>query len=405
MSKFGDDIRKISRYDELLRLIQQKSGSGSNPVVNGAIAGARGVAYGGNGGGTTTSPGGSSPNNNGGTTDTKVTKSDGTKEGESSAVDGATDAANAITTGSSSSDLDNPDNTSKDGYYDAKSLLDNTKDAFGKGATDGLINSITGLMTDDSARNLLVHLKDAALSFVPPDDWAGAFAGGADPTWSASYYYTASNFAGTLDGATFNLAGKAVADITNGYYISGIPATVTKVDIIGGTPNPVTGNGDYVIEYYYTTPGGTTTGPVTNNISITRHSCTSVGTPSIACQAVAPTATSWTDLGLTQLGFVTPLSPLLAPLNLSSVGKFIPNPYDVNVPTDFADGNSILDLKTVSGDNVRIGPLKDGGWYMYYSDGAGAPVGAGTDNTVFMVKNDRKPGGFITPNQLGKLKP
>jgi len=402
VSKFGDDIRKIAKYDELKKLIEQLGGGTLNQTKKGAVDGARGVAYF-NGGNSTSSPGSSSPDSN--TDKDKDKESTGTKDGEAAAVDSAKDVLNAAQTGSSGSDLTNPDNTNKDGYYDAKSLLDNSIDAFGKGATDGLINTLTGLMTDDSLRNLMVHLKDAALSFVPPDDWAGAFAGGADPTWSSSYYYTASNFAGTLDGATFNLAGKAVADITNGYYISGIPATVTKVDIIGGTPNPVTGNGDYVIEYYYTTPGGTTAGPVTNNIAVTRHSCTSVGTPSIACQAVAPTSTSWTDLGLTQLGFVTPLSPLLAPLNLSSVGKFIPNPYDVNVPTDFADGASILDLKTVSGDSVRIGPMKDGGWYMYYSDGAGAPVGAGTDNTVFTVKNDRKPGGFITPNQLGKLKP
>lgn len=394
MSRFGDDIRKIAKYDELKRLIDQLSSKGVDPVAKGALNGARGVAYF-NGGNAASSPGTSSPDSN--TDKNKDKESTGIGDGEAAAVDSAKDALNAVQTGSGSDDLTNPDNTNKDGYYDAKSILDGAKDAYGKAVSDGLINSITGLTTEDATRDMLIHLKDAALSFVPPDDWVGPYSGGTDPTYTAGYYYQSSGAGpGTPDTLINSPTLSGVIAGIEASWVTYLPTRLPAVFIgwLGAEAQTPSTNGTARIQ----DPTGI------YNIPVTCVSC-SVSPDATGCPLLPPTAGSWTDLGLTQLAFVTPLSPLLAPLNVSSIGRFIPNPYDVNVPSDFADGNSILDLKTVVGDTVRIGPLKDGGWYMYYSDGAGAPVGAGTDNTVFTVKNDRKPGGFITPNQLGKLKP
>ena len=56
---------------------------------------------------------------------------------------------------------------------------------------------------------------------------------------------------------------------------------------------------------------------------------------------------------------------------------------------------------------MRIGPLRDGGWYIYFRDpgNSNLPQGLPTANSVYTIGNDRTPSGFITPNQLATMLP
>ncbi len=407
MSTFGDDIRTISRYNELLQLIRSDKGT-VNQVTKGAINGARGIAYGIGGSvrnvNVTSTPGGTKPvgplprKTDGDPTDT------GNKDGTTGAVDGAKDALDAATDSGSSSDLNSGDNTNKDGWYDLQSLLDGAKDGLGKFPPSGdeVVNTLTGLQTDDETRNLIIHVRDAAVSFLAPDDRDGGLETVSDPDWDINYYYEGQSFADTLYESTFNRAGHVGAQSIIGYPITG--GFVSQVVEIGGTPSPITGNGDYFIQYYV--EGGISDGgPYNSVVLVFRHSCTSPGNPSNYCLLSAPDMPFSSDLGATQLGWVGLLSATIAPFFYGTLGRFIPNPYDINVPTQYADGSSILDIKTLSGDPVRIGPLRDGGWYVYYRDGSDLPLGDATANTVYTIGNNRTTNGFITPNQLATKLP
>lgn len=408
MAKFGDDIRRIARYQELLDLIR-KNDSAVNQTAKSALDGARGIAFGSNAANTSKGSTGTAPPSGTGNanSDGKATKA-GTQAGEAAATDGAADALSAATLNGTTADLDSADNTARDGWYDTTSLVDAAVDALGKSpAGDSKVNSLTGLTTDDGLRKLVVHLQDAALAFIGPSDWEGSLTPIQDSTWNANYYYTATNFAGSATESTFNRAGKAVADLTRGFYITGLASTITNVEYVSTTIGGG-GSGDYTINYYYTNSSGVVTGPVANNIGVTRNSCTAPGNPSAFCLTSAPTTTTWgVDLGVTQLAFATAITPLLSVIPYSSVGRFIPSPYDINIPTEYGDGASILDVKNLAGDPLRIGALKDGGFYIYYRDvsAGNAPLGAGTANTVYTVGSNKIPTGFITPNELGKLLP
>lgn len=383
-------------------------------MAKSALDGTRGIAYGSSTGSVTGSSTGSvgtsSPSNTGNSDSAGNPTSTGTKAGEAAATGAANNALNAATKNGTSEDLASSDNTTRDGWYDATSLVDAAVDALGKyPPIDTKVNSITGLTTDDATRQLIVHLQEAALAFLGPSTWASSLTPSSDPAWDANYYFTAVNFAGSTTESTFNRAGKNVVDMMYGYYLPGLSSTITQVEYVSSTIDPISGSGDYTVNYYYTNSStGVVSGPVLNNIGVTRHSCTSAGNPSAYCLAVAPTETSWgMDMGVTQLAFATALSPLLSVIPYGVIGRFIPSPYDINVPAEYQNGASVLDVKNLAGDPLRIGTLKDGGFYMYYRDVANdnAPLGAGTANTVYTVGSNKIPTGFITPNELGKLTP
>lgn len=404
MSKFGDDIRRISRYQELLDMIRQQEGAVTQ-VDKAAIDGARAIVYGQYNTAKKGTPGVTTPDNNTATTDEDKEKDEGKEEGKDKIT---LDDPTSITEAATSEALSSLDNSDRDGWYDLTSLLNGAKDGLGKSPpTDSdLINSITGVATA-AGRAVVLHLRGAERSFVGSGNAANGSSvwdAAPDPDWQQGYYYTANNFAGTAQGETFNRAGKAVADMMLGYNIPAIPgSTITRVDYVSSTINPSTGNGDYTVEYYYTV-GSTVTGPITNNIGVTRGTCLGVDNPSPYCVLSAPGVT-WEDLGATQLAWVNSISTLLAPIAKEYIGRFTPHPQDVNVPSNFKLGVSILDLKTTGGSNVRLGPLADGGWYAHYSDGSGNPTGDANAATVFKINNDRTFGGYITPTQLSKLKP
>ena len=414
MSSFGDDIRTISKYEELLQLI--RSGTGGVVQSNkGPISGGRGVSYGVDGtvqsNATTGTVGGSKPTGPGGDKSENGTPKDSPiEEGSANVVDGAGDALDAATNSGSSDDLDSGDNTDRDGWYDTESVVDGAKDALGKlpPSNNQVLNTLTGLMTDDAQRKLIVHLRDAAVSFLAPSDRTSALESIPDPEWDQNYYYTALNFSGSQQGSTFAEAGKRLMDSMVGYPMSGFPGySISRVEFVQIINYTGPGDsGDYQINYWYSN-GVIENGPVLNNIAVTAGVCTAPGTPSLYCRIVAPSAPFSTDLGATQLGWIGEITAATAPFVYGDMGKFIPNPFDINIPTEYSNGASILDVKTLAGDNVRIGPLREGGFYVYYRDPGNdnLPTGSADDYSVFVVNNDRTPYGFITPKELATKLP
>ena len=396
MSKFGDDIRRISKYQELLDLIRQ-TGSDVNQSTKGAINGARGIAYGLDGAGTKGTPGVTLPNNNKATpVDSKV--STGTKEGEKEAVDSAKTAMNAGTKGGAGGDLGSLDNTDRDGWYDADSILQGVKDGFNKvpPVNNKVINAITGLV-NAAGRKIIAHLRDAAISMIGPDDLADINQQVTDPTYIPGYYYVT---VGAGPGGDL-----AYKEPTQQLIINDIIASWAQYLAPGRNPA--------VFDGWQTVPPSLSSHPVnakiqdpTGNylISVDVITC-STGGNIRACPIVPPYA-AWTTLGATQLGWITAISPVTGPFFYSQMGRFMPHPYDSSVPPEFADGASILDLISAAGNTVRLGPLAAGGWYLYYRDAiTGLPTGSVDSESVYTVHDDRTPGSFITPTALSKLLP
>lgn len=397
ISSFGDDIRRISKYQELLDLIRQNTNK-VNQQDGGAISGSRGIAYSDYTKSTTSTS--TSPTN--GTVNTakdvagEVGREVGTAAAEKAGLDG-------ITNSGGSSDLSSRDNSERDGWYDADSLLDNTKDAYGKSPpVEGALNAvrtITGLL--DGTRSMVVHLTDPSLSILAPSSWTSNTEPGSDADWDPNYYYQIDSFAGTSFGSTRASAAKDhCTSLLLGSYNGGLDATCTTAEptSFDGT----TSGTQYIRLVYTSNTSGLVVLDYVYNALWYRLDCIAVGNPSVFC-TIAPPDNGWyEDLGATQLGILTTIGLATMQYNLLNVGQFMPHPSDINVPSKYVTGVSILDLTTTGGTNVRIGPLADSGIYMYERDpGAGnAPLGAATANSVYTIGSNGVPTGFITPNQL-----
>jgi len=407
MSTYGDNIRKISRYDELKKLINQQSGV--NLEAKSSINGARSTAY--------LNPntddvqaaaagavGATKPR---GTTNQKLINEAGDRAGEAGQTAGAEGSKIGIS--GLGEDLATGDNSDRDGFFDTESVLDYTVDAAGKAvASAGYdIRALTGLFTDDGTRSIVVHVMDAAFAFIPPVDRTGAFdGGGLVPDWAVGFYFSCVSFRGTSYETTFLLAGAAEAAAMVGYNSVPTNSTITSVEFTSTTYVFGDTSGDYQVDITYTHNVSGSTFVVGANLTTTRISC--VASPSALCVATNPTQGDWNDLGITQLAWASGITPRLGtPFFYDKAGRFVPNPFDVNVPIEFQDGASILDLQSTDGAKVRVGPLRDGGWYVYYRDvgNSNLPVGAATANSVFTVQPNNASGGYITPNQLTKMLP
>lgn len=403
ISKFGEDIRRISRYQELLDKIRQLE-SGIEQLPKAAITGIRSIAYTSSSAAAVTgTPGVTKPDDNG--VDTNPTDDKGEEDGE----DKLDKDGQNVTDSSTSAALDSLDNSERDGWYDLDSILQGAKDGLGKvpPTNNDVINTITGASTA-AGRQMVIHLRPAETSFIgnaSTPDGENSFYSEVDPDWDQDYYYTALNFTGSVDGPTFDMAGEALANAMIGYHLPAIPGSVIdRVDYVGSIHGPFPSSGDYQIEYYYSV-GATQTGPIANNIAVTVHDCSAPGNPSPSCLIVGPNIATWTDMLATQLAWVEALTPTLTPIPYDYVGRFVPHPYDVNVPTEYEEGASILDLVTENGSDARIGPLANGGFYAYYSDGAGAPTGDANAASVYIINPNKTPGGYITPTALSKMLP
>lgn len=397
MSKLGDDIRRISRYEYLLKLINQIKGSadqGGKDPLEGDRATTYLVTDGKNNNTFTTngSPGETQPN------DSSIPSinpafNQAYQEGYNSGSHN-TDAANKL---GNEDNLTTGDNTNKDGWFDTNSVLNRISDLFGKvpPAAGNLINTLSGLTTADGTRPMAVHLNDAAFSWVPPNTAIGAFDPGPDPAWTLGTYWSCTSPAVAYGSTPSICADSAIATVQT-TFPTPYPAGYADAYWDPGTLT-LAGVGDYTFVWYQG-PGAPP-----NTSHILQNSCTGApGGAADSCAVVAAPKRTWIDMGLTQLAWVTPISPAFSPFSYSVVSQFMPNPYDVNVPMEYRNGSSILDLKTTGGDEVRIGPLRDGGWYLYFRDSGNfnLPSGPSTDNSVYVIGADRMPSGFITPNEL-----
>jgi len=398
LSKYGDDIRRISKYEKLIQLIEElRKGKGQDDKS--PIQGTRGIAYGDGGGKplstSKASIGTTKPNNNG-IVPKFGDKSTGHPEGSNQSED-PTDGANKQ---GSPDDINGLDNTSRDGWYDAASILQNIADSYSKipPIPQWVLNALTGLQTDDG-RGIVAHFLDAAFAFVAPITASGPYDPGADPTWENGKYWSLSSPAVAYGPTVYQAVTESIAAVKIAFpaaYPSGYgDAYFDQAGIVFDSP------GDYTYTWYQG-PGAPP-----NVAHVVQADCPGPSGADFACTITSPPSAKWTDMGVTQLAWVSPITPALVNVGYNLMGRFIPNPFDINVPVQYQNGASILDVKTLSGDAVRIGPLRDGGWYMYYRD-AGAdnvPVGDFNEYSVYTVNVDRTAAGFITPNQLKVLLP
>lgn len=395
MSKYGDDIRRISRYQELLDLIRQNKLTEQDKKD--VIDGQRGIAYAAVNGATsaiTGTPGVTKPDNDGITPPVDKPRVDVPDDGDS----------NNDNDSVGDSDLSDSDNTDRDGWYDADSLLSGDKDEYGKYPPkpgDGLnINSLTGL--SDSTRPIITHLKEAANAFIGPNDRDDANQFVADPAYTPGFFYRVNN----AGGSNFEDVPTPAAAITSGTnYLDGVL-----------TPDrlPVSFVG------WFTTGGSASTPPDTVGVpknmrfedalgnlindSVNYLACTI--TSSIYACPIVSVGVAWADLGATQMAWTTEVSARVDPFEYNMAGKFNPHPYDGNVPTSLQNGTSSLDLTTNQSNTVRIGPLGSDGWYAAYTDSLGGSIaGDANSATVLKINADRSHGGFITPNALAKILP
>lgn len=400
-------------------LIRQNDNS-INQISKGSVNGARGIGYANNVNASGSAVGAAS-NNAGVSTSAGQAVIGGLKAGEAAATEGAKDVLNAATKAGGSGNLTDGDNSERDGWYDAKSLLDGTADNFGKEPpTEGgvlKVNSITGATNDAASRAIIVHLAEAAWSFVGPTAWTTPLLGPVDPSYTPGAVWSIIAGTGSVRsfGTVFDqMVSAAVATYTTfpvqcysenpaTSKVTGPPApgnTIKFSTTLGANVGDTIG-GDRYTEATYAT------GLVIGAGEYGLQDCgLSVG-DTASCSATPPTSHTWDDLGVTQLAFTTATSVALMPYSYNQIGRFLPNPFDVNIPTEYGEGASILDLKTIGGDPIRIGATRDGGFYLYYRDPTNdnAPLGAGTANSVYLVGGNGIPKGFITPNELGNLMP
>jgi hypothetical protein len=411
MSKFGDDLRRIVRYQELLDLINGENGT-ADQTEKGAIDGARGIAYG-NGstvnGSTTGTPGVTKPD--GGGIKPNPIVDVGTTDGESSATDAAKDVLDNDKI-ENTDDLSDPDNSLRDGWYDLESLLDGAVDALGKYPpapnSNIAINALTGLTDSAATRALVIHLKEAANAFIAPSDRESSNQRVDEDGFEQGIYYQ----------CTTGLS------IQYSSSLSGIKEAAQNDTNAAGSTSPYA---PWTFDSWRSAsnPAITVDPPSSANIGVTRYMHLTPAIPgsgitillptaALSCFSSPPTdpyvctitgqAVLWADLGATQLAFQTSQSSATAPFSSGKEGLFVPHPYDDNIPPEFVDGVSIIDAKTTDGDDVRIGPLHYGGWYAHYST-AGVPTGDATANSVLIINANRTHGGFVTPNQLLRMLP
>lgn len=412
MSDYGNDLRKITRYDELKKAIKQAQQTADQAeklalearrsivyinsntgVVSGAVNGAVGVVK---------------PTGNGGTIGDA--SSTGLQEGAASA------ANSAVSTSGGSSGLADakPDNTDRQGFYDAQSLLDGAKDGYGKippvsaalDAASQIVRSITGLK-DETGRNIVLHAVDAALQFLAPDDRESAFASGNDPSYTGGRVWAIISGGTKYFANTFNgmIGVRAAVDLTKAYgfaggAVTGIPENGSDIIFSSNFAAEIGDNpGGTIYEFQ---PYGATL-----SIPIGRYGQQDCGVDpgdTTACAASPPPATTWGDIGFTQLGWVSPLTGGISPYSYALMGRWVSHVYDENVPQRYKDGISNLNLFLADGTTpVTVQPLENGGLAMFY--GTNTPEGDATANSIYTLGVNRSPTGYITPNQLAKMLP
>ena len=432
MSEYGDNIRKIAHYEYLLKLIRQAQAT-ADEAKKLAIGANKSIAYldksslsaiqqaAVSGATKPTTPANQLPSGSPVIDRDAGVATDAAKDGASQAIDNQ-NPLNGVSSLGPVIDAGGTDNTGKDGVYNIDSILDAAVDSAGKYPpvpsgdggvsnsryTGDTINALTNLQTDDESRILRVSLADATWGSLGPSDWDNIYTPPPDPT------YTPGRIWALISGVT-----KYFSNTFNGLMSvrEEVDGTVARSSV-GGSPyinEAVVGS-----SIIFTNPLSPTGGTVyafkaydSLAVGIGQYGQEPCGL-STGSQAVCDVATAnppltlkWSDLGFTQLGWVSGLFLGISPYTAEYVGRFMPNPFDINVPDSYINGGSILDLKTLDGTPLRIGPLREGGWYMYYRDpmNSNLPAGNVTDASVGVVNSNRTFNKFITPNELAKMLP
>ena len=412
---FGDDIRRISKYAYLLKLVRQAQstadqlkkdailGKKSTVLINGVDGTSSAAATAAASGGTIKTPSGG-----GNTSDTAadvagdIGSSVGTAiaDAVSNTISGSVWGAGGGGGGGSTN------NTNSPGAFDANSVIKGVKDVFGKNppSIGDLVTVLTGLKLPDG-NNLITYLQDYANSFVPGEGFVNPFTPVPDSTWQNGYYWAATNFAGSSQASTPGTAGFVQATSSIG-TVTGL-GVIEDVSIIGFSSLTTTA-GAYDVTFKYRNTSTNVIEYGFNRINVNRLACVSPGVPSAACTAFAPNSNDW-GYGLpAQLAWVTPLTALSIRVGFELIaGRFAGSPLDPKLPKEYREGMySILDVDTTAGVPVRIGPLDNGGFYIYERNPTtGLPVGSTSLNSVAIVKQNHTFGGYITPASLATQLP
>lgn len=445
MSKFGDDIRRIAGYEKLLKLIREVEQT-AEQAKKLAIEARKSIAYLDNQSLQTTAtpgtPGVTKPTASGAGFNLKNAAAIGganpfgagtgttqDTQGQSNAKDQTTPQNGAQNQGTTDT-LGGDDNTDKDGWHDANSLLTGEPDDNGKrpptpsanypatpqsttGHQPETLQMITGLQTDDETRQLIIALDTI---FLGPEDWDDAWTGPDDPSWTNGLVWKLIAGATDIFAPTFQqlISEREDFDGSKAYAISG--GFVTSLTPSSGDTLQFSTNLEGFVGQSSGALGGTIYNfePYAAGDSILtgqygQQDCGLEAGDEASCAiTAAPPLTVWDDLGITQLAWLSPYIGRAMPYSFQYIGRFMPNPADIiNTPTNYQEGASILDLKTLDGNDVRIGPLKEGGWYMYYRNPADSnnPVGPPEENSVLIIRSNRTVQGFVTPNQLSTMLP
>lgn len=460
MSKLGSNIRTIAGYEKLLKLVREAQDT-ADQAKKLSIENKKSISYLDNKTLTTANQPGTTgqtqPNGGLNNTQTAAEKigqaggiggnifnaGTGTSLGANSGGQANANSQSSPLNGAgkmgSSDDLGGDDNSEKEGNQDAESALNNESDPDSGGKapvvpsgysthpqifennqyTGEKTNAWTGLKTE-AGRQLVVRLGSiGAIAWVGPDDWDDAFNGPEDPTFDAGKVWRLTIGSDIILGSTFSemIANAEVPPLPNpitkaygisGGFITNIPPIIGE-DILFSTnftgevgqPSGPLGGTVYAFEAYIPTDQ-------ISNGHYGLQDCGLVVGDSTYCVATAPRIGIWTDLGVTQLGWISGIVNDVVGFSKDYIGRFMPHPADVNVPSEFVEGASILDLLTTKNEiPVRIGPLKEGGFYLYERDpeASNAPVGSATENSVLIIRTNGTSAGFITPNQLSTMLP
>lgn len=466
MSKLGSDIRKVSGYEKLLKLAREAQET-ADQAKKLSIENRKHIALLDNKTLTTTSQNGTTGVTQPTGTTNHQTAANTIGEGGSGGGFGGNlwnagtgtslDAnnggqANANTQESptnghgslgSNDDLGGDDNSQKEGQHDAESLVNNEKDGdsgdkeppvpsgnttqpgqnLNNQYTGEKINKITGGKTADDRKLVIGIGSIGAVAWVGPSDWDNAFIGPEDPTFEQGKVWKLSIGAQDIFGSTFT-------ELINNAEVPEPPAFITKAygvdtgsgEIIHIPPeagDTILFSTDFTgeIEDPYAPLGGTiyefeayipTDGISASHYGLQDCGLTAGDTDYCMLGDVIPLIENWTDLGVTQLGWISGIANDVVGFSKEYIGRFMPHPADVNVPEEYINGASILDFFGTKTDMpIRLGPLREGGFYLYERDPGNdnLPVGDPTENTVTIIRTNGTVAGRITPNQLATMLP
>lgn len=364
MTRYADDLKKIVGIDKLIKRLDEqiekdrinaRRGIGYG-LVDGAIAGATAAA------GTGTAPSSALGSNESGDTksltDAALEALAGQLGGGSGGADSGSGTSDSTGGGTDGTAGTNSDQGAiyggSDGVYDAAALMAGGGPRVGDGRR---LIGITGLRDITTSRAVDIfndgYYRGSDDRLTPDED-------GVEPGFVLGYRWT---------GATgfFSTAGQAIDDFWKTNFAGGgeaPPGSGNKYEFVrSGSPFFVSGS--WACNYYIRqiVSGGTLLIPPSaeTELNVGATACT-VGVD-FACLTAAPTRTEWLRGRAVQLG-------------KNTLGQFVANPRDVDVPTLYKAASNILTFKYNNTQYMTQKPTYEGGFTIGESDSTGTYIGA-----------------------------